>query len=510
MKSKFFVIVLGILWVSVFFSVFSQEQEEKIPVLTFKDTPIREVFQSLGAVAGVNIVASPEVSGTVTLQLKNVTWEEALDIILKTYGLGKEYINNNIIIMPLKILPERRELESTVVQGEPLETRIYRLKYLDARDVKKVLESQLTPKGKITALEIEPPKGWRARGGFEGEFEKAEREAGARIRANTLIITDTQSKVRELIKRIEEMDVKPRQVLIEAKIMEVNEDVLKDLGFDWGTGGSVHSGTLTNQPIDKSNGKVVGELGVINLSSQKAPSVFGPKADLSGTWPFDAGLSLLYKKLTGTQFEVILHALEEDVHTNLLSAPRILTLDGQEAYIMVGERRPIIKSSIESSDTSVGISKSLDYYQNLGIEFNVVPQICEDDNILLNIYPSVTSSSQNVPAESQIGETTTTDYYPIILVREAQSQILLKDGETVVIGGLLKDIKSKSVYKTPILGDIPLLGNLFQRKTTDTEKIDLLIFITAKIVKEGEFTPQNISQYQDRLSTLNPKKERTK
>ncbi|RKY27574.1 MAG: hypothetical protein DRP61_03895, partial [Candidatus Omnitrophota bacterium] len=166
MKSKFFVIVLGILWVSVFFSVFSQEQEEKIPVLTFKDTPIREVFQSLGAVAGVNIVASPEVSGTVTLQLKNVTWEEALDIILKTYGLGKEYINNNIIIMPLKILPERRELESTVVQGEPLETRIYRLKYLDARDVKKVLESQLTPKGKITALEIEPPKGWRARGGF--------------------------------------------------------------------------------------------------------------------------------------------------------------------------------------------------------------------------------------------------------------------------------------------------------------------------------------------------------
>jgi len=149
---------------------------------------------------------------------------------------------------------------------------------------------------------------------------------------------------------------------------------------------------------------------------------------------------------------------------------------------MVGERRPIIKSEISSSQTSVGISKNLNYYQNLGIELNVVPQVCDENRINLTIYPSVTSSSQNTPAQSQISGATSTDYYPVILVRETQTQILVNSGETVVIGGLLKDVTSEGVTKTPILGDIPFLGKLFQRTTKDTGKIDLVIFITAKII----------------------------
>ena len=110
--------------------------------------------------------------------------------------------------------------------------------------------------------------------------------------------------------------------------------------------------------------------------------------------------------------------------------------------------------------------------------------------INLSIYPSVTSSSQNVAATSVVGDQTTTDLYPIILVRETQTQVILRDGETIVIGGLLKDVRSESIIKVPILGDIPFLGLLFQRKTWDTEKIDLLIFITAHIVNPDEILPQ--------------------
>jgi len=471
--------------------------------LNFKDADIRVVLESLAEKSGVNIVAAPEVTGLVSVKLSDVDWETALDVITQTYGYGYEWINKEIVMVTtLENLAEKRKKEAEVSQQEALEIATYNLKYLDANDVKKAVEKQLTERGRITVLGIAPQKGWKSRGGMSGDFTKAERQAGARTRSKVLIITDTKSNVRDILAAIKAIDVQPKQVLIEARLMEVNEDTLKDLGVDWGTGNTVGKGPMGYKTGTKN------KFGILGSTSRNSPSVFGAKAGLSGTWPFDSGLSLLYEKLTGTQFQILLHALEEDVNTNTLSAPRILTLDGQEAYIMVGERRPIIKSSIDSSQTSVGISKELDYYQNLGIELNVVPQVCNNESINLTIYPSVTSSSSNVTATSQIGSTTSSDTYPIIDVRETQTQVLMKDGETIVLGGLLKNVKSEGVYKTPILGDIPLLGLLFQRKTHDIQKIDLIIFITAHIVKDGEFTPGQISRLQEKYSKAGLKKSK--
>jgi type II secretory pathway component GspD/PulD (secretin) len=147
--------------------------------------------------------------------------------------------------------------------------------------------------------------------------------------------------------------------------------------------------------------------------------------------------------------------------------------------------------------------QTLDYYQEIGIRLNVVPQISEEGYINMIIHPSVTSSNSNVTATNVAGTgtsaITSTVNYPVIDVREAQTQVLMKDGETIVLGGLLKDIKSKQTIGIPFLSKIPLLGNLFKRQTDDVSKIDLLIFITARVLKEGELSPQEIAKLEQQL-----------
>ena len=488
-----------------------------ISSLKFKEADINIVLQAIAQRATkngkkINIVIAPEVQGTVTIDLKDVHWLTALDAVLKIYDYSYEWIGADIImITTLERLAEKREKETLAAQQEPVETISYKFLFLDAHDVEKMLKPQLTARGKITVLETEPQKGWKARGGFSaggssssssstttGDFGRAERENGAKPRSNTLVITDTKSNVRNILDAIKAIDILPKQILIKAKVIEVSRNRLKDIGFDYGTGSSgVTSPTGIN--LNSQNSKTAtatslgGDVTPAAFTSQSA-DIRSTLASAAGGGPagfFNAGSQFVFQKYTGTQFEIIMHALEEDVKTNTLSEPSILTLDGQEAYIMVGEKRPIVSSSITSSQTSVGITKNLSYYQNLGIELNVVPQICNDTYVNLIIYPSVTSSSSNVDATSQIDTTSSVDHYPIINVRETQTQVLLNNGETIAIGGLLKDVSSDSIIKTPILGDIPFLGKLFQRKTHSTDKLDLIIFITVQIVDSSK--PNNAS-----------------
>lgn len=508
MKRNIFFIVFLFSFLS--FSFAQESSLAVIKTLKFKDADIRVVLQAImqkALVNGekVNVLIAPEIKGLVTVDLENVDWQTALGGVLKAYNYGYEWSGRNIILVDtLEGLVEKRKQSADAVQQEPLETTAYKLKYLDAQEVQRLLTNQLSPRGKITILESEQQKGWIARGGLSGDFKQAERQDGARNYSKTLIITDTQSNIRTIIKALEKIDIMPQQVLIEARIMEVNRDKLKDLGVDWGTGTDVASGTLSPLTFTKENNAAQKSAGIINTASQVGPSVFSPKASLGSTWPYETGLSLIYQKLTGKQFQVLLHALEEDVSTNTLSAPRIITLDGQEAYIMVGEKRPIIASTVTAGNASQGtsdtITKSLSAdrgnivggYLPLGIELNVVPQICNDNYINMLIYPSVTTSNVDVPATSLIGQITSTDYYPLINVRELQTQAMMKDGETIAIGGLLKDVKSKSYLKTPFLGSIPFIGALFRRETDNVEKIDLVIFISVKIIKPGEALPSDV------------------
>ncbi|MFH0791057.1 MAG: secretin and TonB N-terminal domain-containing protein [Candidatus Omnitrophota bacterium] len=499
--------------------------------LDFKDADIKNVLKIISLKSGVNIVAAPDVIGTVAIRLVDVPWERALDVILKTYGYAYEKQSNVILVT-------KAENISKIQAEEPLQTEIFNLRFLDAQDAQKILIPLLSSRGKISILYTRGQKGWQfgtfkigkestsAAGLTKEQAEAAksetisiERTASGdlisrkaefedSIKSKTMIITDTVSsldRIRNII--IPQIDKKPQQVLIETRLLEVNRDRLKDIGFDWGTGTTgAETSAMTTQSLSKDPaGLSTSSWGGHALGSQITPAIFGPRSTgatgISAYEPYNTGAELIFQKLTGTRFEAMLHALEEDVHTNTLSAPRILTLENQEASILVGYHTPILKSEISTDETTGGskLTQTLDYYQEIGIRLNVVPQVNEDGYINMIIHPSVTSSSTNVTATSYVGTDSVTTNYPIIDVRETQTQVLLKDKETIVIGGLLKDIKGKQTSGIPFLSKIPLLGVLFRRDTDDIQKIDLLIFITARIVREGDFTPEEIDRLEKEL-----------
>jgi general secretion pathway protein D len=414
------------------------------------------------------------------------------------------------------------------------------LKFLDAADAQKILLPLLSPRGKISVLYARGQKGWKF-GTFKigreeatsaalereksevpttqvaaiektatGEIVTRKAEFEPTAKSKTLVVTDTAAfldRIRNFI--LPQIDKKPKQVLIEARIMEVNLNKLRDIGFDWGTG-SAGASTYTTAPGDIGlNVKNSKTLAGRNLASEFTPSAFGPlegTTTFPGTYPYKAGLEILFKKLTGDQFEVILHALEEDASTNTLSAPRILTLDNQEASMLVGYHTPILTSTVTAGTTESGPTQTqtLDYYQEIGIRLNVVPQISEEGFVNMIIHPSVTTSTSHITATSVAGASnataiTTTVDYPIIDVREAQTQLLMKDGETIVLGGLLKDVKTKETIGIPFLSKIPLLGNIFKREITDNDKVDLLIFITAHVLADEQLTPEEVAKMEGNL-----------
>ncbi|MFH0935723.1 MAG: type IV pilus secretin PilQ [Candidatus Omnitrophota bacterium] len=460
--------------------------------LDFKDADIANVLKIISYKAGVNIVAAPEVTGNITVRLTDVPWHTALDVILKTHGFAFEQQGNIISVAPITKITEQKKQEVELSQVQPTVTEVFNLKYIDAQDAKNALESQLSPRGKITILEMTGQSGWEFGGKELGKRRKEEKEKLAR--SKVLIVSDIPPALEEIRKVIAQIDVQPQQVLIETKIIEVSNNKLRDIGFDWGTGtGGATSTTISTQSVSKSvvDGGSQENVGGNVLGSQVKPSVFSPVATtISGVYPYNAGLSLLFQKLSGFQFEALIHALEEDVGVNTLSAPRILALNNQEATILVGTRYPILKQDTVATTGSPVVNLTLDYYQDIGIQLNVIPQIGADNSINMVIHPAVTSYTNTLGSNVQ---------YPILEIREAETRIFMKDGETIVIGGLLKDVKNKSVSGIPFLKDLPYLGKLFGRETVDTEKIDLIIFITAHIVKEGSLTPDEVAEIQIQL-----------
>lgn len=452
--------------------------------LDFKDADIRNILKIISYKAGVNIVTTPEVMGTVTIRLVDVPWEHALDTILRLYGFGYEKKGKIITVAPIEKLTEQKKQEVELAQVQPTVTEIFNLKYIDAQDAKKALDPQLSPRGKITILEMSGQAGWEF---STAELTKRKRLGEGKVgRSKVLIISDIPPVLDKLRDVVMKIDVKPQQVFIETKIMEVNRDKLRDIGFDWGTGSSGTS-AITQLDIGRDS---IGAHGLGFNNATITPSIFGTKA--TGLTPTTGGLEIIYKKLTGDEFEAILYALDEDVNTNMISAPRIMALNNQEASILVGTKYPILKTEESTQTAGYTVSKSLDYYQDIGIQLNVVPQISGENYINMVVHPAVSTTTSGVGSQN-------TTYYPIIETREAETRILMKDGETVVIGGLLKDIKSKSTIGIPFLSKVPFIGPFFRRDTTDTGKIDLLIFITASIVKEETLSPETIAKLEDNL-----------
>ena len=469
--------------------------------LDFKEADIRNVLKIISYKAGVNIVTTPEVMGNVTIRLVDVPWEEALEAILKTYGFAYDRVGNIITVAPMEKLTALKQQEVALTQVQPTVTEVFNLKYIDAEDAKKALEAQLSPRGKITVLETTGQAGWE----FGSDDKKRERIGKGRVsRSKTLIISDMPPILEKLEEILQKIDVQPQQIIIQAKLVEVNHDKIKDLGFSWGTGTEGRTALTIERPpvtvyywtketetepsVLKTYKDIV-SLSTLPLSS-KGNKVLGMQSIPS------LGISeLIFQKLAGIEFETVLKALEDKSFANTLSAPHIMTLNNQEAAILIGNKYPLIETSVSAEGAITG--QKLGEYQNIGIQLNVVPQISGKDYINLIAHPVVSSYSETVKSVSASGVTMAE--FPIITVREAETQILMKDGETVVIGGLMKDVKSDQRKGIPILMDIPLLGFFFRRDYTTTTKVDLLIFLTAHIVKEGEFTPEEITKLEERL-----------
>lgn len=478
--------------------------DQKI-TLDFKEADIRNVLKVISLKAGVNIVTSPDVQGVVTIRLVDVPWQAALKTILSTYGYGYDQKENIIMVAPLDKLTELKKQEVELSQVQPTLTEVFYLKYIDAADAQRAIEPQLSGRGRITILETTGQAGWEF--GSE-DIGKRKRTGEERIsRSKTLIITDVPPALDTIRKMITDLDVKPQQIIIETRIVEANKDRLRDMGLDWGTGSTgASSSSFSLTPAGKNrSGTDTSQVGGHLLSDLITPSAFGPKSSNLST--LNSGLRVAFRKLTGAQFEAILHALEEDISSNTLSAPRIMTLNNQEAAILVGQKYPLIKTDVSTESGKI-TGSTLQEYQDIGIQLNVVPQISDKEYINMIIHPAVTSFTETLEIKSDSGATLSK--YPIINTREAETQVLIKDGETVVIAGLLKDVKSKGQIGIPFLGKLPLVGFLFQRQTDDIEKIDLIIFITAHIVKEGEFSDAYIATMEERLNTLDSKKKAKK
>ena len=462
--------------------------------LDFRQAQVQSVLEALARKAGINIVSTPTVAGEVTLHLENVTWEQALSTIVSMTGLAYDKQDNVILVSTLEELMARRQAVQQLTQIEPVTTKVITLKFLDAVDVKAFLEPQLTPQGKISVLKTTGQKGWdfgAAAAGGGGSAEERERRTRENARSKSVVITDTSTTLEHIQAILDAIDVMPQQILIEARVMEVSRDLLRDLGLELGTGtastsintsSGFVSGTTSRSfsqvPVSEREGQPDrSNIGASALNQFISPSIFVPKT--TGLSAANTGLNLLFRSLSGTSVEILLRALEEDVRTNTLSAPSVLTLSGQEARIMIGEKYPILNTQVSGSDTTT-TTTTLDYYQDIGIELFVVPQVSGDRHIDMIIHPVISARTSTLGSNA----------YPILDVREAETQVVTEQGETIVIGGLLKDVKSKSRVGIPFLGSLPLVGALFSRYTTDVSKIDLLIFITAKIMEPRSLTSE--------------------
>lgn len=479
-------------------------QQSETVTINVKDANISEVLKAYSLQTGQSIVVGPDVvSDNVNVRLNNVEWQEALDVILKPYGFGYRVVGGTIVVSKLENIVQ--------VEGiEPLVSKVFGLKYLDAYDVKEVCAAQLSSRGKITILSNKGLPGWEFGGGSSAgrntsrsgsSIGTSERKKAEPIeKSKTIIVTDVPSAVTAIGTILEELDKMPCQVLIESRFIEISTGALRDLGVDFATGSSIDPVTgarvsgLQTPGVQPSNPTGNNQWGVEqNDGTIDAPAAFDPMSEaLSGAIPFNSGLQLLFSRVAGENFDVLLHALEEDGDASVLSAPKVLTLDNQEAAILIGTKYPIIESNSSGSSGSSTVSTSLDYYESIGIQLNVIPQVSDKEYINMIVHPVVSeieSFKQGVVL-TDASDVPLTDY-PVLRVREAQTQILLKSGDSAVIGGLQNERDRKSEHKVPFLGDIPFLGHLFKRTTTDKEKIELLIFIKASIVENKAYAAES-------------------
>lgn len=410
--------------------------------LNFQNVEIRSVLQVIADFTGLNIIASDSVQGNITLRLKDVPWDQALDIILQSKSLSKRKNGNVVLIAPTDEVNTKEKLaleaDQQISELEQLQTESFQLSYQKAEDLKKLLSDD---KQRILSK--------RGSSVFDG-------------RTNTLFVQDTGSRLDELRKLIVKIDVPVRQVMIEARIVIADDKWSKQLGFRFGGRGGFNRNN-TNlgvaSTLDPSTTIASGTSTAINVSD--VPNVSLP---IAGASPTGSIAFTLLNIGSGNLIAFELQALEADQRGKIVSSPRVITADKQKAVIEQGTEIPYLTSAANGG-TTVNFKSAV-------LSLAVTPQITPDGRVIMDLEVKKDAVGQVFAG------------IPSIDTKKVLTQILVDDGETAVLGGIYEQTSRVDTEKVPFFGDIPFVGRLFKHDSRVDDKIELLIFITPKIIKE--------------------------
>ncbi|MDP2920793.1 MAG: secretin N-terminal domain-containing protein [Candidatus Omnitrophota bacterium] len=415
--------------------------------MDFKDADINNVLRILSYKSGMNIVAGKDVAGLITIRLNDVPWEKALDVILRTYGYAYEREGNII-----------RVTTTANLENEELMTEVFPLNYAKAKDVPDAIKEVLSSRGKV-------------------KFDE---------RTNLLIVTDIATNIYKIRQVVERLDTRTWQVNIEAKIIETTLDKDDKLGINWTTQitatGAERPVTF---PFDRTNEG--GDYFPVGDTSAAASTTVGKfSTSRPGSFPLAVPANFSFGTLDFTSFQAVLEVLKSRTDTRIVSNPRLTTLNNQEATIHVGTAMYVPEYE-ESASTGSPVFKDMKKTElETGVKLKVTPHVNSNKEIVVDIVPEVsTLGTKTALATSSSGDTVFA--FPVS-IRTAKAQVMIKDGETIVIGGLIKETETDTVVKVPILGDIPVLSLLFKKKEKALETTDLLFFITVNLIKADSGT----------------------
>lgn len=429
--------------------------------LNFQDIEARAVLQLLADTSGQNMVISDTVQGNVTLRLQNVPWDQALDIVLQTKGLDMRQQGNVILVAPAaEIAAREKELASAkkdLSEVAPLRTEFLQVNYAKAADLAALLKS-----GQGNSLLSE-------RGSVSID-----------ARTNTLLLQDTTDRLADIRRLVGTLDIPVRQVMIEARIVIVNEDFSRELGVRLGTTGVATNGSdglyAVSGTASSTDTIVSSAMDNINSTGSAFPVSVPTGSSASNRYMVNLPTSIqagsLALAVLGSDYlvDLELSAAQAEGKGEVVSAPKIITANQKEATIEQGTEIPY-QQAASSGATTIQFKKAV-------LSLKATPQITPDDRIILDLFVTKDSVGEVVVTSGGVN-------VPSIDTRQMSNQVIVNDGQTIVLGGILETEKRDTVTKVPLLGDIPVLGHLFKSTAKTNDKSELLIFVTPKILREG-------------------------
>ena len=422
--------------------------------LDLKDADVHNVLRLLADVGQVNVVTADNVSGTVTIRMRNVPWDQALDIVLQAKGLGMVRTGNMIRVAPLADLEKEREMQlarrAQEVKLAPLETRLIPVSYASASSIQERVKPLLSERGSVAVDE----------------------------RTNVLIARDIAGNLNQVEELIRSLDTQTPQVLVEARIVEATSRYLRDVGIQWGGDGTFSSatGNPTGLAFPNSIGVVGGAsdadtptAGLSPFTNQVANPNFAVNLPAAVGTGSGGALGLTFGSVDNTiNLAVRLSAAEASGLLRILSSPRILTLDNHTARIAQGTLIPFSQVSSQGVQTT---------FQEAKLQLLVLPHVTADGSVSMHV--KINRDEPDFNQTSARGD-------PTILKREAETELLVMDGHTAVIGGIFTRNTGRNLDQVPFFGDIPILGLLFQRRRASDQRSELVIFLTPRIVNRAE------------------------